>query len=321
MAYTISPARHSETAFELIIEQYLLEHGYERINSPFDGKRALFPDEVIAFIRATQPTEWAKLEALHGDKTAAQILTDLCKWLDTYGVLQTLRHGFKCYGRTLRIAYFKAAHGLNPQLNAQYAANRLGISRQLHYSERQPKLSLDLVISLNGVPLITAELKNPMTNQTVEDAKAQYRQDRDPRELIFEFKRRTLVHFAVDTEEVWMTTRLAGSATHFLPFNKGNAGSAGNPIDRHGRTYRTAYLWEEVLQRDSLLDLLARFLHLQSEEKRDDEGRKYAKETLIFPRYHQLEAVRSLVAAAQQQGVGYNYLIEHSAGSGKSNTI
>ena len=165
------------------------------------------------------------------------------------------------------------------------------------------------------------ELKNPLTGQTIEDARRQYQRDRDPREPIFEFKRRTLVHFAVDTEAVMMTTRLAGTATQFLPFNKGWDEGAGNPPDPAGRTYRTAYLWEEVLQRDSLLDLLARFIHLQIEDKRDDQGRKVKKETMIFPRYHQLRAVRKLVEAARTEGVGNNYLVEHSAGSGKSNTI
>jgi type I restriction enzyme, R subunit len=164
-------------------------------------------------------------------------------------------------------------------------------------------------------------LKNPLTGQTVEHAVRQYRRDRDPREPIFEFKRRTLVHFAADTESVRMTTRLAGNATHFLPFDKGCDGGAGNPPDPAGRTYRTAYLWEEALQRDSLLDVLARFMHLQIEEKRDDQGRKVKVETMIFPRYHQLDAVRRLVELARAEGVGHNYLVEHSAGSGKSNTI
>ena len=235
-------------------------------------------------------------------------------------MLATLRHGFKCYGRTLRVAFFKAAHELNPELEARYAANRLGITRQLHFSPRSEK-SVDVTLSLNGIPVATAELKNPLTGQTVEHARKQYQQDRDPREPIFEFKRRTLVHFAVDTEVVFMTTRLAGPATHFLPFNKGCDGGAGNPPDPAGRTYRTAYLWEEVLQRDSFLDLLARFIHLQIEEKRDDQGRKVKKETMVFPRYHQLQAVRTLVEAARTEGVGHNYLVEHSAGSGKSNTI
>ena len=161
-----------------------------------------------------------------------------------------------------------------------------------------------MTLSLNGIPIVTLELKNPLTGQTVEDARRQYQRDRDPREPIFEFKRRTLVHFAVDTESVLMTTRLAGTATNFLPFNKGCDGGAGNPPDPLGRNYRTAYLWEEVLQRDSLLDLLARFIHLQIEEKRDEQGRKVKTESMIFPRYHQLRAVRKLVDSARNEGVG-----------------
>ena len=313
--------RTGEEAFESVIEIHLLANGYVPVaRGGFDRERAIFPETVLAFIHETQPKEWAKLESLHGDKTGEQILGDLCKWMDVHGVLATLRHGFKCYGRTLRIAFFKAAHELSPELNARYAANRVGLTRQLHFSPRSEQ-SLDVVLSVNGVPVATLELKNPLTGQTVEDARKQYRQDRDPREPIFEFKRRTLVHFAVDTESVLMTTRLAGTATHFLPFDKGCDGGAGNPPDPKGRAYRTSYLWEEVLQRDSLLDLLARFVHLQVEEKRDDQGRKVKVETMIFPRYHQLEAVRLLVETSRREGVGHNALVEHSAGSGKSNTI
>jgi len=317
----MSTPRHSEAAFETVIEAHLLKHGYVSIaREGFDRERAMFPEAVLAFIRETQPKEWVKLEALHGDKTGEQILGDLCKWMDQNGSLATIRHGFKCYGRTLQAAFFKAAHELNPELEARYAANRLSLTRQLHFSPRSEK-SLDVTLSLNGIPVATVELKNPLTGQRVEDARRQYKQDRDPREPIFEFKRRTLVHFAADTESVLMTTRLAGSATHFLPFNKGCDGGAGNPPDPAGRTYRTAYLWEEVLQRDSLLDLLSRFIHLQVDEKRDDQGRKVKTESMIFPRYHQLRAVRQLVEAARSEGVGRNYLVEHSAGSGKSNTI
>ena len=317
----MSQDRHSEAAFETVIEAHLLENGYVSIaGDGFDRERAIFPETVLAFIRGTQPKEWAKLEALHGDKTGEQVVRDLCKWMDHNGSLATLRHGFKCYGRTLHAAYFKAAHELNPELEARYAANRLGLTRQLHFSPRSEK-SLDITLSLNGIPVATVELKNSLTGQRVEHARRQYREDRDPREPIFEFKRRTLVHFAVDTESVLMTTRLAGKATHFLPFNKGCNGAAGNPPDPEGRSYRTAYLWEEVLQRDSLLDLLARFIHLQTDEKRDDQGRKVKTESMIFPRYHQLQAVRMLVDAARREGVGRNYLVEHSAGSGKSNTI
>lgn len=311
----------SEAAFETVIESHLHANGYTNIPPDgFDRDRAVFPDTILSFIRETQPKEWAKLEALHGERTGDQIIGDLCKWMDTNGSLATLRHGFKCYGRTLRVAFFKAAHELNPELAERYKANRLGITRQLHFSPRSEK-SLDVTLSLNGIPIATLELKNPLTCQTIDNAKHQYRHDRDPREVIFDFKRRTLVHFAVDTESVFMTTRLAGTATHFLPFNRGCDGGAGNPSDPNGRTYRTAYLWEEVLQRDSLLDLLSRFIHLQVEEKRTEEGRKVKKETMIFPRYHQLQAVRGLVDAARDEGAGQNYLVEHSAGSGKSNTI
>ena len=318
---TSSMKRTTEAAFETVIEAHLLENGYVPVaGEGFDRERAIFPGTVLAFIRETQPKEWAKLEVLHGDKTGEQVLGDLCKWMDTHGALATLRHGFKCYGRTLHPAYFKAAHQLNPELEARYAANRLGLTRQLRYSPRSEK-SLDVTLSLNGIPVATLELKNPLTGQRVEHARRQYKQDRDPHEPIFEFKHRTLVHFGVDTESVLMTTRLAGTATRFLPFNKGSAGAAGNPPDPTGRTYRTAYLWEEVLQRDSLLDLLARFIHLQIEEKRDDQGRKVKTESMIFPRFHQLQAVRMLVEAARSEGVGHNYLVEHSAGSGKSNTI
>ncbi|MGA9752317.1 MAG: DEAD/DEAH box helicase family protein [Acidobacteriota bacterium] len=310
-----------EQAFESSIESHLLENGYRSIDpASFDRGKALFPESALAFIRETQPKEWAKLEALHGERTGEQVLSDLCKWMDSNGSLSTLRHGFKCFGRTLRVAAFKAAHGLNPELEAAYAANQLGITRQLHFSASSEK-SLDVTLSLNGIPIATLELKNPMTGQTVNEAKHQYMVDRDPREPVFDFKKRTLVHFAVDTESVFMTTRLAGTATHFLPFNKGLNGGAGNPADPAGRTYRTAYLWEEVLQRDSLMDLLARFIHLQVEERRTEDGRKVKKETMIFPRYHQLRATRRLVEAARTEGAGNNYLVEHSAGSGKSNTI
>src|SRR5713101_6519340 len=208
-------SRTNEAAFETVIELHLRASGYV----PVDGEslkreRAIFPETVLAFIRETQPKEWAKLEALHGDKTGEQILGDLCKWMNANGALATLRHGFKCYGRTLHAAFFKAAHELNPELEARYAANRLGLTRQLHFSARSEK-SLDVTLSLNGIPIATVELKNPLTGQTVEHAMRQYRYDRDPREIVFEFKRRTLVHFAVDTEAVLMTTRLAGTATLF----------------------------------------------------------------------------------------------------------
>ncbi|MHB8310173.1 type I restriction endonuclease subunit R [Metallibacterium sp.] len=311
----------SEAAFETAIEAVLQGDGYARVDGRgFDRERAIFPTEALAFIQATQAKAWEKLEALHGEQTGARVLEALCKWLDTYGTLDTLRHGFKCFGKTLRIAFFRPAHGLNPELEARYQANRLGLTRQLHFSPRSEQ-SLDVVLSVNGIPVVTLELKNPLSGQTAANAIHQYRHDRDPREPIFAFSKRALVHFAVDTEEAHMSTRLAGSSTTFLPFNRGLDGAAGNPPDREGRNYKTAYLWEEALQRDSLLDLLARFLHLDVQEKMTEDGRKVRKESLIFPRYHQLQAVRQMVTSAAMEGVGHNYLIEHSAGSGKSNTI
>ena len=217
----------NESAFETIIEAHLLANGYVSVTGDeFDRERAIFRGTVLGFIRDTQPKEWARLEALHGDRTGEQVLTDLCKWMDTNGSLATLRHGFKCYGRTLYPAFFKAAHELNPELEARYAANQLGLTRQLRYSPRSEK-SLDVTLSLNGIPVATVELKNPLTGQTVEDAMRQYRRDRDPLEPIFEFKRRSLVHFAVDTECVRMTTRLAGARPSFYRSTKAMMAGAG----------------------------------------------------------------------------------------------
>ena len=312
----------SETAFESVIEDHLLNSGYDSVpNGTYDREAALFPDEVLAFIQKTQPDTWGRLEDLLGDRTGEQVLSDFRKWLDAHGALSTLRHGFKCYGRTLRVAYFKPAHGMNPDLQERYEANRLGITRQLHHNPDHPHRSIDTVLSVNGIPVVTIELKNPLTETTVEDAVEQY-EGRNPHAPIFRFKKRALVHFAVDTEEVHMTTRLAKGATTFLPFNKGTDDNrAGNPKDPKGRNYRTAYLWEEVLERHSLLDLLARYLHVHAEKKRTDEGRKIEKEVMIFPRYHQLRAVRKLTRMARSEEVGRNYLVEHSTGSGKSITI
>ena len=310
-----------EIAFESAIGEHFLENGCIQLSAKeFDAEKCLFPLTFIEFIKQTQPKTWEKLQGMLGAKTETQVIGDLCGWMNTYGSLATLRHGFKCYGRNVRVAYFQSAHGLNPELDSLYQTNKISVTRQLRYSDRHTK-STDMVLSLNGIPLITIELKNPFTGQNLENAINQYKKDRDQRELFFEFKKRTLVHFAVDTEQVYLTTRLAGDATFFLPFNKGNDGGAGNPPDPFGRSYRTAYLWEEILQKDSFLDLFARFLHLQIEEVRTDDGKKVKKEKMIFPRYHQLRAVRQLVNAAYTEGVGHNYLIEHSAGSGKSNTI
>lgn len=310
---------HREIAFEAAIEHHMLNvAGYAKTDpANFDRENAIDPTVFIPFVKVTQPEVWESLGKLHGSETEGIVVDDLCKAMNSQGSLAVIRHGFKCFGKVIRVAFFAPAHSMNPDTARLYAANRLTVTRQLHYSTSNQN-SIDVVLSLNGIPIVTAELKNPMSGQNVGHAKHQYRADRDPRERIFEFKRRSLVHFAVDPDEVYMTTRLDGKKTHFLPFNLGDGTGAGNPENPHG--YKTAYLWERVWQRDSLLDILARFIHLQVEEKRIG-GRKIRKEAMIFPRYHQLDAVRKLEADAWASGVGKNYLIQHSAGSGKSNSI
>lgn len=313
------PIDYRERAFEAAIEHWLIEEGGYRKADPanFDRTRALDPTLLLPFIRETQPKEWSAIEKHYGARAETVLLDDLVRALDSQGMLDVIRHGFKCFGKLIHVAYLPPASGLNPEAQARYVVNRLTVTRQLKYSARNEN-SLDLVISLNGLPILSAELKNPMTHQTIEHAQRQYMDDRDARELIFEFKKRTLVHFAVDPDEAAMTTRLAGRATRFLPFNLGQHHGAGNPENPGG--YKTAYLWEKVWARDSLMDILARFMHLEVTEKRVD-GKIVRRETLIFPRYHQLDAVRRLEADARLRGAGHNYLIQHSAGSGKSNTI
>lgn len=315
------PTDHTEKAFETAIEYHLLKNsGYLNGNpDTFDRLRAIDPTVLIPFIQETQPNEWEYLTKIQKEKAEETLLEDLCKALDSKheGCLKILRHGFKCFGKLFRVAYFAPASGLNPEIQKLYSANRLTITRQLKYSNKHNN-SLDLVIGLNGIPVATAELKNPMTGQTWHNAIHQYKTDRDPKDLIFQFKKRSLVHFAVDTDEVYMTTRLAGKSTYFLPFNLGYGNGAGNPENPGG--YKTAYLWEVILERDSFLDILARFIHLQVEVKKVA-GKSIKKETMIFPRFHQLDSVRKLVSSARDNGVGNNYLIQHSAGSGKSNSI
>lgn len=311
---------HSEAAMEALIEQHLLDHGYvSRPSSAYDADLALLPDDLVAYVEETQPKTWAKQQGIHGPALRKNLLAAFDKATEHQGLLDVLRKGFKFYGSTIRVATFRPAHGLNPEVETQYAANRLAVVRQVHHDPKRPGDSLDLVLFLNGIPVVTAELKNKLTGQTVDDAKKQYRFDRDPNAPIFHFKRRALVHFAVGSDEAWMTTRLAGKSTYFLPFNRGNGTGKGNPA-LEGK-HRTFYLWEQVWERHSLLDILARFLHLQVEESEGKDGKKRTKEIMIFPRYHQLDAVRSIVASCRQNGAGTHYLVQHSAGSGKSNSI
>ncbi len=270
------PVDHKEKAFESAIEHHLITAaGYTKADQGFfDQVRALDATQFVPFVKETQPDTWKKLEKLLGARTEETLLDDLCKAMDSRGSLDVIRHGFKCYGETIKVAYFAPAHGMNPEVAALYAKNRLTIVRQLLFKLTSTK-ALDLTICLNGIPIITAELKNPMTGQSVQDAIWQYQYDRDPNDLIFQFKKRTLVHFAVDPDLVFMTTKLAGKSTFFLPFNQGDGMGAGNPPAPEG--YKTAYLWEQVWQRDSLLDILARFIHLEVDRGRDRAARRSGK--------------------------------------------
>lgn len=316
--------KHREIHFEEAIEQNLIQQGGYISGKPkdFDAARALFTTDVIAFINKTQAAKWQAIQNFHGAKADTVLLDSLGKELTSKGMLNVLRHGFKCFGKNFRMAYFTPNSRMNPEAWTDYAQNNLTISRQVHFNPKDLTQSIDVLLSLNGLPIVTLELKNPLTGQTVSHAKQQYRMERDSSAPLFRFKERALVHFAVDPDLVFMTTRLAGKSTFFLPFNKGNGCCAGNPLNSDN--YRTAYLWEDVLCKDSLMDILARYIHLQVEEHQvvTLQGiKKHRKETMIFPRYHQLDAVRSLVSDAKRKGSGHNYLIQHSAGSGKSNSI
>jgi type I restriction enzyme R subunit len=305
-------AGHTENDFETAIEAGLIGAGGYAIRSPaaYDEALALFPGDVAGFLKDSQAAKWAQLEALLGAKTEATVLDSLTKELDIKGTLHVLRHGFKCYGKTFRLAYFRPNSGMNPDAAASYAANRLTITRQVAFTSVMKKADgknrrciIDVTLAVNGLPVATAELKNPLTHQRAADAVRQYCGDRDDRDLLFAFKKRALVHFAVDPDEVWMTTRLKGKETVFLPFNRGNNHGAGNPPVEGN--WKTHYLWDEVLQADSLLDILQRFMHLEVKERqvKSDKGvRTITKETMVFPRYHQLDAVRKLVAHAHANG-------------------
>jgi type I restriction enzyme R subunit len=316
----------SERGFEDAITASLVESGGYRVckwgtkpewSADFDRMRGIDTSELFAFIAETQPKAWERLVAVHGGEAGAhqQFADRLAKQIDERGTVDVLRHGVNDHGIEVRLAFFKPAHGLTPELTERYLANRLTVTRQLPYDAASSK-TLDLCLLVNGIPVATAELKNPLTHQTVEHARTQYREDRDPANVTL--GRRALVHFAVDPESVEMTTRLAGEKTGFLPFNRGNAGGKGNPPDPDG--HRTRYLWEQVWARDAWLDLLGRFVHVVPGDGLTHAAKMRSGST-IFPRYHQWDAVRRLEAAAREEGSGHSYLVQHSAGSGKSNTI
>jgi type I restriction enzyme R subunit len=315
----------SERGFEDAIEESLLAGGYlkSRANN-FDRALGLDTVELFAFIEATQPKTWADLcsRGYGGDAAAAKtgFAKRLAAELDLRGTVDVLRHGVTDYGVEIRLAYFKPAHGLTPDLQDRYEANRVSVTRQFKYETGSDK-SIDLALLVNGIPTATAELKNPLTHQTVDHAMEQYRDDRDPGNVTLSM--RAIVHFAVDPDNAMMTTRLDGARTRFLPFNQGSGGAgrqggAGNPPSTTG--HRTAYLWQDVWAQDAWLDILARFVHVEVPAK-GSKAQKRKQAVTIFPRFHQWDAVRKLEEAAKADGAGTSYLVQHSAGSGKSNTI
>ncbi|MBU3979328.1 DEAD/DEAH box helicase family protein, partial [Patescibacteria group bacterium] len=308
----------SERSFEAHIEQVLTASGYRKREArDYNIENCLDEDMLFEFIYATQPKEWEKLKQQHGEEVKSKFVHRLKQEIEKRGTLDVLRKGFADCGSRFQLVYFTPESTFNPEHAALYQNNIFSLIRQVKFSQKDEK-SLDTVVFINGLPISTLELKNYLTGQNVQNAIKQYRYDRDPREPLFMFKR-CLVHFAVDNDLVYMTTRLAGKSTYFLPFNKGFENGAGNPVNPGG--FKSAYLWEEVLQKESLLQILAEFILVAVEHVTDEEGNEKEKETLIFPRYHQLDAVRKMVAHAKEHGAGQNYLIQHSAGSGKTKTI
>jgi type I restriction enzyme R subunit len=318
----------------------------------YNRELALYEEDVLGFIKDSQDEQWQKFKALYPNDPEGKFLERVASQLNkadpnaankemrTFGTLGVLRHELRDRGTRFSLCQFKPEHDLNPDTLARYKQNRLRVVPELVYSPwatdeheaetgtRAKKWRIDLVLFVNGIPVATLELKSEF-KQAVQNAIKQYKTTRfaiDPAtkkpEPLLSFKRGALVHFAVSQYEVYMATRLEGDNTFFLPFNKGTAeGGAGNDVPENINQYATDYLWNEVLLPDNLLNILARFVHLQIEEKEDWEGRKYKKETLIFPRYHQWDVVSKLVNAARTEGPGHKYLIQHSAGSGKSNSI
>ena len=310
----------SEAAFEEHIEAVLLKtHGFlPAQQADYDKALCLRPDTVISFIRATQTKKWADYCELIGDKAQAtrNLLKRIKEVVDREGTLHALRKGVDdtSFGH-FDLCYFEPTNPVADESRRLYKENLLHIQRQVKFSEADEK-SLDMGIFLNGLPIFTVELKNQISSQNITHAIKQYKDTRDPKEPLFRFKR-CLAHFAVDNDLVYVTTELAGSKTHFLPFNQGTDGGAGNPPCKTG--YATSYLWQDVWQKPRILDLIQRFIRVV--DVRDDKGKKTDKQRQIFPRFHQLTCVRELCADARQHGAGRRYLNQHSAGSGKTNCI
>lgn len=332
----------NERQFEMDIESFLIsdkggwkkatDAGY-RAGFQFDDdvlteNYALDIDTLCTFVKNTQPVAWALFEKRCKSNPQKKFYKAFQNAVDMDGLVNVLRHGFKHRGQEFKVIYFKPETELNQLSLTHYKENICQCIRQWHYSPKNNN-SVDMMLAVNGIPLVAIELKDQLTGQTIDNAIKQWMTDRDPREEAFQFNRRILTYFAVDLYKVAMTTRLMGSKTFFLPFNQGSNGpgkdgGAGNPQSENGK-YVTSYLWETVLQKDSFLDILQKFISYQKETKRtilpDGKIRTDVSEKIIFPRYHQLDVVRKLVKHTKDNGPGHNYLIQHSAGSGKSNSI
>lgn len=325
----MSVTETTEKRFETDIEAFFLSAagGYTKNNDTYEPDLGLYSATLIRFIQKTQPNEWKRFTMQNATDPERKFCLAFNTACDMDGLVSVLRHGFKHRGITFRVCYFKPESSLNQTAQALYAKNEITVNRQWYYS-RDNNNSVDMVIAINGIPVFAFELKNQYTGQNVDNAKRQWMYDRDPREICFQFNKRILGYFCVDQLEVWMTTKIDGKDTFFLPFNQGsggagNNGGKGNPVNPNG--YPTAYLWEKVFQKDSMMDIVQKFIHLQVKEEKkllaNGAEQVTKKKTLIFPRYHQLDVVRKMIADVKDNGMGKNYLIQHSAGSGKSNSI
>lgn len=321
----------NERQFEENIEQYLISsHGgfTKASDAGYDPSMALDINTLVGFVKATQPIMWQRFEKQCNSDPLKKFYKVFEDAVQMDGLLSVLRHGFKHRGMEFRVCYFKPESTLNQVAVQHYKQNICQCIRQRHYSAKNHN-SVDMMLAVNGIPVVAIELKNQLTGQSVDNAKLQWQYDRDPREPAFQFNHRILAYFAVDLYEAWMATELNGAGTYFLPFNQGsngagNDGGAGNP-QAAGGDYVTSYIWKDVLNKDSLLDIIQKFISLEvrKEKKKDGSGKTktVTKRRLIFPRYHQLDVVRKLIADVRINGSGKNYLIQHSAGSGKSNSI
>ena len=313
----------SEKRFEQDIEIYFLNHGFRKVlPSTYDKEKMLFSDVLEEFVSTTQPKAWARYTKLYGASAVDKLTRRVNTAISESNVLDVLKKGIKDMGIEIKLCYFKPSSNLNQDLVKLYEGNICGITRQFPYSKNNNN-TIDTVLSINGIPLFAFELKDQLKGQDVNNAMRQWKEDRDPKEPIFKFGQRFLCCFAIDLYDAFMTTELKGEYTRFLPFNQGsngagNPGGKGNPKNDEG--YPTSYIWERVFSVDSMIDLIAKFITI-TEEKEEKNGKSYITKKIIFPRYHQYDVVKKILEDVKEKGAGVNYLIEHSAGSGKSNSI